>query len=81
MPPIMVKYSDSLKGLIAEISKKFHDEVHQQVPSSPTRPQRAKSTPRGAANPKAALAIVNYATLLTSVSYFSQKGTEPNSFW
>ncbi|GIY71438.1 hypothetical protein CEXT_377301 [Caerostris extrusa] len=27
MPPIMVKYSDSLKGLIAEISKKFHDEV------------------------------------------------------
>ncbi|GIY44176.1 hypothetical protein CEXT_811481 [Caerostris extrusa] len=27
MPLIMVKYSDSLKGLIAEISKKFHDEV------------------------------------------------------
>ncbi|GIX94350.1 hypothetical protein CEXT_785021 [Caerostris extrusa] len=31
MPPIMVKYSDSLKGLIAEISKKFHDETEYYV--------------------------------------------------
>ncbi|GIY90118.1 hypothetical protein CEXT_154211 [Caerostris extrusa] len=33
----------------------------------------SKSTPRGAANPNAALAIVNYATQVTSVSYFIGK--------